>query len=149
MTKTNRILLMIFALVLLLISFIVFKSKKVTLSSQNNNQVKNQLMTQQKEENNVTVEVTPKTLEAGKNPVFDLNFNTHSVDLDFDITKISSVVDNKGNVLNSSVWKGSGSGGHHRSGTLSFNVPLSQIKSAELIIKNIAGIAERKFRWQL
>ncbi len=112
-------------------------------------QLTNKLVSQEKEEASVTVTVKPEVLKIGQKPKFQIEFNTHSVDLSFDITKISLLVDDKGNIYSNAIWNGSDPGGHHRSGTLSFNNFLTGTTNAELIIRNIAGVAERKFKWNL
>ncbi|MCX9025127.1 MAG: hypothetical protein OIN85_03410 [Candidatus Methanoperedens sp.] len=38
-----------------------------------------------------------------------------------------------------------GSGGHHASGTLRF--PKTESKSFELVIRDVAGVNERVFKW--
>jgi hypothetical protein len=107
------------------------------------------LSPQENEGGSVTVTVEPEVLEIGKNPKFKLEFNTHSVELSFDVVKQSYVLNDKGNRLDGATWSGSPPGGHHRNGTLIFNVPLPQTKYVEFVITNIAGIEERKFKWNL
>lgn len=145
---TNKILIFILIISAGFFAFQKF-SKKEEKAVVSKVQTNNKLATQEKEEANVTVKVTPKTLAVGKNPVFDLAFDTHSVDLSFDVGKTVSLVNDKGIILQSSVWNGSAPGGHHREGTLTFNSSLSQTKSVQLIIKGIAGVSERKFSWKL
>lgn len=81
--------------------------------------------------------------------MFELEFETHSVDLDFDVSKQSYLVDDKGNSLTGGIWNGSPAGGHHREGILTFNSVLSETKFVELIVKDVSGVSERKFKWNL
>lgn len=86
---------------------------------------------------NVTVVVTPVQLSRGAPTVFTVNFDTHSVNLDFDVSKIATLKDDKGNVYNNPTWQGSPPGGHHRSGTLTFNeVFHRETKSVTLTLSN-------------
>ncbi len=110
---------------------------------------KDAFILQENEGGGVTVAAKPKILRVGEKPVFEVGFNTHSVNLDFDVAQQSLLVDDKGNIASSSVWEGTGPGSHHRSGILTFSTPLSQTEYVELVIKNVAGIAERKFFWNL
>ena len=156
MTKTNKILLLVLGVIVLFFisNFLQNKTKqkinqsnpspKKTVSSQ-----KDKFASQENEGGNVTVIVKPIILKAREKPTFIVEFNTHSVDLNFEIPQISSLTDDKGKVLTMPKWDGSAPGGHHRNGTLAFNETLSQTKHVELIITNIAGVTERKFRWKL
>lgn len=68
----------------------------------------------------VTVDVQPKQLESGVGDVvFSVAFNTHSVELDFDFTKIISLEDNLGNSYSAREWTGN-SGWHHVNGDIIF-----------------------------
>lgn len=107
------------------------------------------LETKTNQQGEVTVKVTPQSLIIGQKPAFEIIFDTHSVDLAFDPTLLVNLTDDQGTIYNRSLWQGSPSGGHHRSGILIFNQMLSQTKNVELVIKDVAGVKERKFRWQL
>ena len=97
----------------------------------------------------VDIKATPLILKAGEKPQFEIEFNTHSVELDFDISRIALLTDEAGNSDTSSTWEGSPPGGHHRSGTLIFTAPLIQTKSVNLTIRDISGVSKREFTWQL
>ncbi|MEK7597269.1 MAG: hypothetical protein AAB441_01335 [Patescibacteria group bacterium] len=150
MSITNKILLTALVVVVIFFGFNEFKktSKQINTTDSPANQEKNS-KSQENEGGNVTVTAEPKALKMGEKPAFKIEFNTHSVDLSFNITKISSLVDDKGNVYSNPNWDGSGPGGHHREGILTFNSVLSETKFVELIIKNVAGVAERKLKWNL
>jgi len=152
MSIANKFLLSIFIFIVLLFAFNLVNKKGLSSnnkSEDNINQSDNNFTPQENERGNVTVIVTPKVLEIGKNPIFEIKFETHSVDLTFDVVQISSLVDEKGKVFGNSIWEGSEPGGHHREGTLTFNTVLSETKLVELIIVNVAGVTERKFKWNL
>ncbi len=151
MSRVNKILL----LILIVIGFIIVnrsrnqksevfnKKTEINISTQ----PKNKLTSQKNEEGSVAVTVEPEVLEVGQNPKFKLEFNTHSVDLSFDVAKQSYLLDDKGNRLDRATWNGSPPGGHHRSGTLTFNNQLTETKYVKFVLINISQIAERKFEW--
>jgi len=74
--------------------------------------------------------------------------NTHSDELDQDLTKVVTLENNDGNLYKPSSWEGSPLGGHHREGTLLFNPISPQPGSISLKIKEIGGVAERSFLWE-
>ncbi|HLE49698.1 MAG TPA: hypothetical protein VI791_00955 [Patescibacteria group bacterium] len=97
----------------------------------------------------VDIKATPLILKAGEKPQFEIEFNTHSVELDFDISQIASLTDEKLNAYTSSTWEGSPPGGHHRKGILTFSSPLKSTSSVNLILRDISGIAARQFSWTI
>jgi len=142
MTKINKILFFIFLLII--VFFLGF-----FLVNKDNKKLKDSFAPQENEGGSVTVTVKPKVLKVGEKPIFEVEFNTHSVELSFAIEKLSYLTDDKGKTFNQPVWNGSPPGGHHRSGILTFTEILSETKYVELIIKDVAGISERKFRFEL
>lgn len=101
-------------------------------------------------EGNVTVIVTPLKLIRGESPVFQLTFETHSVDLSFDVSAITTLMDDIGILYGVPVWNGSPPGGHHRKGTLSFSQPLApSIQQVTITLFNIADVPKRTFTWQV
>ena len=99
---------------------------------------------------NVTVKVTPQTLAAGKLPSFSLVFDTHSVDLNFDVVKVSKLSDDTGADYVSPSWDGSPPGGHHRQGKLTFPTPINTL-ATDITLKflDISGVPERTFTWKV
>jgi len=83
--------------------------------------------------------------------VFNVAMDTHSVDLDgYDFKQQAVLRDDQGKQYAPTSWD-SGPGGHHRSGVLTFPVPAS-VNSGntayfEVIIRGVAGVAERVLRW--
>lgn len=105
---------------------------------------------QSSSENAVTVEVTPLNLANGGNSLdFEVVFNTHSVNLDFDPLAISVLRDDQGREYPAISWDGAGAGGHHRSGKLRFKVPDYATTSIEVVLKGVANVPERVFHWSL
>lgn len=97
----------------------------------------------------VTVDVKPTALTVGEPVVFEVTMNTHSVDLSDDMTKISILRDDAGKEYKATAWDGPGGGGHHREGTLKFPALASKPKYVELVIKGLAKIPERVFKWDV
>ncbi len=97
----------------------------------------------------VTVDVKPTSLADGEPLEFDIAMNTHSVDLAADMTKISLLRDDSGKEYQPTAWDGPGGGGHHRSGILKFAALTTKPKYVELVIKGLAKVPERVFRWDL
>ncbi len=79
--------------------------------------------------------------------VFLVSMNTHSVDLaGYDMAKISDLRV-AGKTYVPVRWESTSDNNHHRSGALIFpKVDVSQ--SAELVIRTIAGVPQRLYRWQ-
>ncbi|HCM38100.1 MAG: hypothetical protein UV61_C0009G0038 [Candidatus Gottesmanbacteria bacterium GW2011_GWB1_43_11] len=99
---------------------------------------------------NVTVSITPVRLTPGTQPQFQIAFETHSVELDFDVAKITTLTDQQGQQFPIPIWDGAPPGGHHRQGILTFPQTLNtSVKSLNLTLTDIAGIPERKFTWDL
>lgn len=101
----------------------------------------------------VTVVVEWAGKDAG--PVFNVTMDTHSVDLDgYDLATLSTLRTGDGREAVPLTWDAP-KGGHHREGTLTFadnaldGKPLigPNTRSLELIIYDVAGVAQRSFNW--
>ncbi|MFA4936326.1 MAG: hypothetical protein WC568_10875 [Candidatus Methanoperedens sp.] len=79
------------------------------------------------------------------NNAFEIILDTHSGSLDYEMAKISSVRDSKGNIIKPESWDG-GTGGHHFEGTLKFP-KFDDSKGFELVIQDVAGVKERVLKW--
>lgn len=98
----------------------------------------------------VSITVTPQVL--GKDDPqwkFEVAFNTHSDSLDQDPVRVTTLVDDKGNVRKPLSWQGAGPGGHHREGALAFNAVQPIPQTVEIKIKDVGGVPERSFKWDL
>lgn len=103
---------------------------------------------QQREENNVTVAVTPLSLSPGSKPTFEIVFETHSVELDFDVPTVTALTDDQETSYGVASWEGSPPGGHHRNGTLTFAQLLPEsFKQVTLTFTNISDVPVRTFSW--
>ena len=98
----------------------------------------------------VTVTVTPVEIDLSSETSewkFSIVLNTHSVNLDYDMTDITVLVDND-KEYKPLRWEGAPAGGHHREGLLIFAPITPYPQYLEMIIKNI-GATERLFSWSL
>lgn len=97
---------------------------------------------------NVTVEVIPKSIGVNQEKnTFEISFNTHSVDLNFDFQKVIILKDNLGNKYEAIEWTG-GKSGHHMNGNIVFPKIDSNAKSIEMEIDSVGGVT-RIFDWEL
>ena len=94
----------------------------------------------------VTVKVTylAQTEHEAK---FSVVLDTHSVNLDlYELKALSVMRDDTGLAMQATGAESKGSG-HHREIVLTFPRPSLDRKWLELVIKDIAGVKERTFRW--
>lgn len=97
----------------------------------------------------VTVKVT--YLNPGKgSPEFKVTLDTHSVDLDrYKIEDVTILRDDKGKDYHPDLISASGTG-HHREATVEFkDMDIPSAKYVELVIEDVAGVAERVFRFEI
>lgn len=99
-------------------------------------------------QNGVRVQVAPQELAVGKPVRFLIRLNTHTVELDQDLTKVSELRDSKGQTYGVVNWEGSPPGGHHRSGTLTFSELKTDSGEITLTLRDIGGVPERVFTWE-
>lgn len=106
------------------------------------------LDTQTSDAGRVVVDVTPRSL-SGDAWTFDVALNTHSVNLDYDLTQISALRCDQGQEFAPVAWEGAGPGGHHRSGVLQFAALDHPTSFVELVVRDVAGTPERVFHWEM
>ena len=111
--------------------------------------------TQTNEGGQVTIAATLQEDSAG--PIFNIAMNTHAVDLDqYNLTQLAILRIDGGQNVQPIGWEAP-KGGHHRSGTLTFpatgadGTPMiaDGAHTVELLIRDVAGVPERSFRWTL
>lgn len=150
--KYIRFILIAIVAIFLVYFFFVVNRDIEEDSAQSPNQQKqtgqNSLESKTDGQGQVTIKVTPQTL-SGTQWKFDLVFNTHSVDLNQDVMQIAELVDSQGNVYKPTAWEGAGAGGHHREGVLIFKAVNPAPSYVELKIKDVGGVPERSFKWNL
>ncbi len=143
--------IIIFVLILAFIGgFLLFyKPKPVSIPVIDNSLASStsQWETKTDEQAGVTLNVTPSDISLGSVEwKFDIAMNTHSVELNQDMTKVAVLVDDQGKEYKPISWQGAESGGHHREGVLIFNQITPTPKSIELKITGIGGVV-RNFVW--
>ena len=150
MNKTITILVLVLAFIGGFLLF--YKPKQVSSPTTDNSPASSTLgqwETKTDEQANVTVTVIPSDLSVdSKEWKFDVVMDTHSVELDQDMTKIAILIDEQGKEYKAINWEGP-SGGHHREGVLVFEAINPMPSHLELKIKNIGGVPERSFKWDL
>ncbi len=97
----------------------------------------------------VTVAVTPLS-GTDDVPTFSVTLDTHSVNLEvYDFEQIVRLLDERGGELAPTAVEGTEGGGHHRKATVRFVWPRPRPKSLEVVVKDVAGVPERVFRWTI
>jgi hypothetical protein len=106
-------------------------------------------LTRTNSEGGVTVKVTYPHSQGTDETRFDVVFDTHSINLDaYDLKALSVLRDDSGKIYEPLRVENKGSG-HHREITVVFPKPAADVKRLELVIKDLAGIKERSFLWDL
>lgn len=137
-------------IIAILLVILVVKLKDSFSITNATNSASSGLETKKSNDGPVTVAVTPKSLgESLASWDFDITLNTHSEELGEDLVAVSELVDDQGKSYKPISWEGTLPGGHHREGVLKFNPISPRPKSIELKIKNVGGIPERSFKWNL
>lgn len=119
------------------------------VDSQDNSEIQ-KFKTQTDEQQPVSISITPVELSADSQSwKFKISFDTHSGSLDDNPLEVVSLVDDTGKIYKPSLWNGPVPGGHHIEGELVFDAINPIPKFVDLKIKNVGGISERSFRWEL
>ena len=130
--------------------FVVYRGNRPPLPKTASGPAVQKWTSQISEEPPVLIKVTPLQLGQGADPwKFYVEFTTHSGSLDQDPAQATLLIDDTGQAYQPTVWEGPPPGGHHVTGTLAFKPIAPLPKSVELKIKNIGGIPERSFKWNL
>lgn len=138
-----------------LLSWFVFKNNNAKIDGPNLNESASNTQTdgvikleeQINNEGELSIAAKPTNFAFEKPVQIEITFTAHQGDLNFDPTKQAVLISNI-EQLQPISWSG-GNGGHHLSGFLVFP-PLSKGDTKmTLIIKDIYGVAERTFLWNL
>ncbi|MDO8451844.1 MAG: hypothetical protein Q7S76_03165 [bacterium] len=149
MTANAKIIIVLFVASVLGVSLWFNRDPRTSVPLQSSQQTL-PLETKEQSAANVTIIVTPRALSPGNPAQFEITFETHSVDLAFDVSETTTLTDDLGNTYGQPVWDGSPPGGHHRTGIIAFNRPLdSRAHDIFLTFRNIADTQERTFTWEL
>lgn len=125
------------------------QNQNVVTSTKAGSANSNGMESQTVEGGSVTVQVTPLTIKMGAPLEFDIAMNTHSVDLAADLMKAVVLRDDSGIEYTPIAWNGPSGGGHHREGKIKFAPLTLKTKSLTLVVKNIAGMPERVYKWDV
>ncbi|MDL1894712.1 hypothetical protein FBQ82_00420 [Anaerolineae bacterium CFX7] len=93
--------------------------------------------------------MTPLRMEPAAPLEFEIVMDTHSVELADDMMKAVVLRDDSGMEFTPSAWEGPGAGGHHREGKIKFAPLTRNTKALTLVVKNVAGVPERLYKWEL
>jgi hypothetical protein len=77
-----------------------------------------------------------------------LVLDTHSVNLDgYKLDAIAALRDDAGKTYPVVAVEQASGGGHHRQAVLQFGKVSAEAKTIELVVRDVAGVEERIFRW--
>lgn len=107
------------------------------------------LKAQTDDQKRVKVKVTPQEIRFNEPVRFEITFDTHSVDLSFDPAEIAILEFGHGVLVRPDKWDGTAAGGHHRSGLIIFKSIPKDTNTLKLILRDVAGVPERTFTWDL
>ena len=106
-------------------------------------------MTQSVAGGGVTAKVTFLNPQSASEPRFQVVLDTHSVNLDaYDLKSIAVLRDDTGKSYVPTAAENKGSG-HHREATITFPKLSPGAKRIEMVVKDVAGVKERVFAWNL
>ncbi len=115
----------------------------------------NETATQNVEGGGVIIKVTPLSLTDADAATLDfaVSLDTHTVELNYDLTQLATLTDNLGNSYAPASWSPDKSDGHHVGGLLSFadraTILQEDVTEVTLIVNDVAGVAERTFVWSV
>ena len=102
-----------------------------------------------------TFDVDSLSIDPSKPARFGIDVNSHSVELDFDPARVSTLIVG-GNELKPAKWKVSDLGGHHMSGILTFPLPASSLEQLNLFWRmpqvrtgRSGGMLNNNVRWDV
>lgn len=130
---------------IMLIFFLV--SKKTSNQSQS---TPIPLASQTNEEGQVQVRITPINVTK-KSSIweFEIVLDTHTVELDYDLTKMTVLIDEQGREYKPVSRTGPVPDGHHLQGSLIFEGIKQTTEKIEIKVLNVGGIPVRSFKWGL
>lgn len=147
-------LFIIIGLIAVFLAYLFFGAyrdvKQIDQATDTEQVVENQRQAKTDEQGEVSITITPQALGGDVSRWrFDVVFSTHSVSLDQDPVQSTMLVDDKGNEYKPTAWEGAESGDHHREGALVFDAIMPAPRSVKIIIKDVGGVSERFFNWDL
>jgi len=86
--------------------------------------------------------------DQGEATAIKLVLDTHSVNLDaYKLDAIATLRDDTGTTYPVVAVEQASGGGHHRQAVLRFGRVSAEAKTIELVVRDVAGVNERIFRW--
>lgn len=146
MKKQDYVLIGIFLIAVIGLAFTAFNffgsGQAVQAAQENAGAAKSQSQAKTSE-GEVTIDITPKSFKNG-NMYFDIEFNTHTVDLSqFDLKKIVVLEADGKQIMPLSAPVLSG---HHNSGEIAFNTG-KELNRFKIMISGIPDVKERTLEW--
>lgn len=131
--------------------FLIFSGPKTTSApTQNDPGVSDAQLrweTKTDDQAGVTVAVTPANISPESEEwTFAVAMDTHTVQLNQDMTRVAVLVDEQGKQYKALKWEGP-TGSHHREGVLTFARVTPTPRSIELKISDVGGVT-RSFSWE-
>lgn len=123
--------------------------RATSASSTTNSKTESPYAAQTVEGGSVAVKATPLKMQVNAPLEFEIAMDTHSVELADDMLKAVVLRDDNGMEFAPTTWDGPGAGGHHREGKIKFAPLTMSTKTLTLVVKNIAGVPERLYKWEL
>jgi hypothetical protein len=106
--------------------------------------------TKDNKEGTVMVSVTPQDLSKGAAAWrFAVRFNTHVTPITQDMMAVASLSAGKDAGEKPTAWEDDPPGGHHRRGVLVFKPLEPRPATITLHIREVGGVADRTFTWNL
>lgn len=146
--KTKIVIVILLTLGVIIGSKLILK-KEMPRPEIKTEEIENSLSPKTNSEGSVDITVTPDISSTSDLWNFTIVFDTHSVELDQDLTQVVVLYDDKGNEYKPLAWTGTPAGGHHREGSLSFNPIELSPQNLTLTIKDVGEIPERRFFWDI
>jgi hypothetical protein len=86
--------------------------------------------------------------ERAEGATFQVVLDTHSGSVDgYRFEEIVRLRDGRGGEMSPAAVEGAKGSGHHREAMVRFAWPEPRPKTLELVVKGVAGVSERVFRW--
>jgi YHS domain-containing protein len=148
-TRKFRNCLIAVGVIVVVLTFFSTAAQSATLGEAAEQDTVIVLKAQTDDQKRVKIKVTPQEIRFGEPVCFEITFDTHSVDLSFDPAEIAILEFGHGVLVKPDKWDGTTAGGHHRSGRLIFKSIPKDTKTLKLILRDVAGVPERTFTWDL
>ena len=139
----------VLALFLAVVGFAIWRFVDFGSKASSEDVLAQSLAVQVNSEGEVEISVQPKKISpTSATWDFKISMDTHSVELNDDLTAVSLLVAD-GNVFSPVAWEGPSEGGHHRGGILKFPAVNPLPQTLEILIRGVGDVPMRSFGWEL